>query len=106
MDSDSDPEVEVVASSIDLDLLISEVEAKMNYEEAGEMMHEEEDPISINQNPEIMNSQVSPVLQRVLQKLSLPYEQSDFQKLALHSLLQKKDVILLSPTGSGKVTYN
>ena len=56
MDSDSDPEVEVVASSEELDLLISEFDAKRNYEEAGEMMHEEEVPISINQNPEIRNS--------------------------------------------------
>jgi len=33
----------------------------------------------------------------------LPYEITDFQKLSINTLLQKKDLILLSPTGSGKM---
>jgi ATP-dependent helicase YprA (DUF1998 family) len=83
--------------------MISEPDAKKNYEEAGRMVPEEKDLISVDKHPEIMEaSHVSQVLLEVLQDLALPYDLSDFQKLALHTLLEKRDLILVSPTGSGK----
>ena len=105
MDSDSESDVETADFTTinELDSMISETDAKVNYEEAGRLVPEEKDHISIDQHPEIMDSPlISQVLSKILGDLALPYNLSDFQKLALHTLLQKKDLIVISPTGSGK----
>ena len=103
-DTDSDQEGTEFTSYVELDAMITKEDATNNYKEAGRLVPEEEDPISMEDYPEIMkSSQVTPVLQKILQGLALPYDLSDFQKLALHTLLQLKDLILISPTGSGKV---
>jgi superfamily II RNA helicase len=98
-ESDSDVEA---PSTTELNLGISESEAKYNYEEAGKLIPEEEDPISLAKNSELIDSSCSAILDEVEQDLALPYNLSDFQKLSVNILLQKKDLILLSPTGSGK----
>ena len=104
MDSDSDSEQELadLTTSEELDSIITEEDAKHNYEEAGRLVPEENDPISIAKHEEIMDASLLEVLDEVLHDLALPYEITDFQKLSINTLLQKKDLILLSPTGSGK----
>ena len=104
-DPDSDQEGTELTSYVELDAMITKEDATNNYKEAGRLVPEEEDPISMEDYPEIMkSSHVTSVLQKILQGLALPYDLSDFQKLALHTLLQLKDLILISPTGSGKVS--
>ena len=81
IDSDSDQEGTELTPNMELDAMITGEEAAKNYKEAGRLVPEEEDPISIEDYPEIMkSSQVTPVLQKILQHLALPYDLSDFQK--------------------------
>ena len=98
-DSDSDQESE---GNVHLDALITEAQAKSNYEEAGRLVSEHEDQISIDDHQDLLNAATTAILDEVVNDLSLPYKLSDFQRLSLNTLLQKKDLVLLSPTGSGK----
>ena len=77
-------------SNDQLDSMISEAEAKNNYEEAGRLVKEETDQISLDNHLHLIDSTAD------------SFSLSDFQRLSLNTLLQKKDLILLSPTGSGK----
>ena len=73
---------------------------------AGEVVEEEENQISIARNEYLLNDKVGSILQSVLEENPLPYALQDFQKLALHALGSLKNVILVSPTGSGKMIVN
>ena len=42
------------------------------------------------------------ILDSVLADVNLPYKLADFQTTSLHTIFQKKDLVLISPTGSGK----
>ena len=96
-DSDSDDE------SVTPETVVSETEAKFNYEEAGNLIAEEKDRISLDKHSDKIDPRCAEVLSKVEDELSLPYHLSDFQKLSINIMLQKKDQILLSPTGTGKV---
>ena len=102
-DSDNDQaDSEVTSTGKKLDSMITEEAAVRNFEEAGTLVLEKSDTISIEKHADIMDSSKTAVLDSVLQDLTLPYDLSDFQKLSINTLLQKKDLVLLSPTGSGK----
>ena len=101
-DSDSDSENDV-DNSEDLTLGISEDLARWNYENAGEEVPEEKEKIQIKKYDHLMNSNVDAILNRVLAKLSLPYNLVDFQRVAVNALGQCSNVVLISPTGSGKM---
>ena len=73
---------------------------------AGEVIEEEENQISIAKHEYLLNDKVGSILQSVLEENPLPYALQDFQKLALHALGSLKNVILVSPTGSGKMIVN
>ena len=106
MDSDNDQaDSEVTSTGKKLDSMITEEAAVRNFEEAGTLVLEKSDTISIEKHADIMDSSKTAVLDSVLQDLTLPYDLSDFQKLSINTLLQKKDLVLLSPTGSGKEIY-
>ena len=96
-DSDQDD-----VSNDQLDSMISEAEAKNNYEEAGRLVKEETDQISLDSHLHLIDSTADNILNEVLLDKALSFSLSDFQRLSLNTLLQKKDLILLSPTGSGK----
>ena len=83
-------------------LAISTSNAKKNYDMAGEEVPEDEDQISIAVNSHLLNDQVHHHLQEVLQEVQLPYKLSDFQLLSLHVLGSGKNLLLVSPAGSGK----
>ena len=76
------------------------------YEQAGELVEEEENQISLTKYNHLLNDEVASILQNVLDENPLPYALQDFQKLALHALGSLKNVILVSPTGSGKMIVN
>ena len=105
MDSsyDSDSTDQESAGNVHLDTLITAAQAKHNYEEAGNLVLEDEDHLRIDDHEDLLDATTSTIiLGEVVSDLSLPYKLSDFQTLSLNTLLQKKDLVLLSPTGSGK----
>ena len=97
-ESDSDEET----TPANLDSMITKEEATLNYKQAGKLVPEDKDQISTDSHKHLINPDSTAILDEVLQNLNLPYILSDFQKLSLISLFQKKDLILVSPTGSGK----
>ena len=100
-DSDGDSLEELEESEF-LNLPISSSVAKKNYEMAGKEVPEEQDHISFADNPHLLNDHVHQCLQEVLQEIQLPYKLSEFQLLSLHVLGSGKNLMLVSPTGSGK----
>ena len=84
-------------------LSITEDLARKNYVRAGEEVEEEPDKISVAANTHLMNQDVNVVLDKMLSKLNLPYEPSEFQRLGVNVVGSQRNLILVSPTGSGKM---
>ena len=73
------------------------------YEKAGSMT--EEDAINIpldNYSSYLLNDHVHSAIRQVLLENPLPYQLQEFQLATLHYLGSFKNVILITPTGSGK----
>ena len=102
--SDTDSESEDFPT-VDDELSISKVDALKNYEEAGTLIPEQADDISFEKYGDLMNSSCDQILESILADLALPYKLAPFQMICLNIILQKKDLVLLSPTGSGKENY-
>ena len=101
-ESDSDHDVDSVEVQPSIDKVISEDDAKKYYEEAGNLVPEEADQISVETYRHLINKNNQDALASVLTDLALPYSLSDFQTVSIHTLMDKKDLFLISPTGSGK----
>ena len=82
---------------------ISEELARKNYIAAGTEVEEEKDRITVAGNPDLMNPEVNSILDRILLDLNLPYKMSDFQRVAVNCVGSQKPLVLVSPTGSGKM---
>ena len=95
-DSDSDPE-------FDSDLQISKEDANRNYEIAGTLVDEPEDEISIAKYEHLLKDDIHLLIMEVLQETNLGFSIADFQMLSLHVLGSKQHLVLISPTGSGKM---
>ena len=80
---------------------ISSDEAAVNYSLAGELVPEDEDQISLQQYGHLLRDDVALIIKEVLEEHPIPFELKPFQLVALHALGSKKNVILISPTGSG-----
>ena len=83
---------------------ISEDLARKNYLAAGTEVEEEKDRITITGNKEHMNSEVNDILNRIFLDLDLPYNMSDFQRVAVNCLGMQKSVVLVSPTGMDRAS--
>ena len=75
---------------------------KNDYKMAGEGVLEEPDQISISCHSHLLRDEVHHSLNEVLDEVQLGYKLSDFQLLSLHVLGSGKNLMLVSPTGSGK----
>ena len=68
------------------------------------MIEEEKDEIScIKYGQFLLNDKVHSAIMSVLDDAKLPFELADFQKVSLHVIGSQRDLILISPTGSGKM---
>jgi superfamily II DNA helicase RecQ len=85
------------------ELDISVVQAKANYVAAGTEVLEEADRITLANNAQLMNSEVNDILDRIVDKIQMRYTPAEFQRVAINALGGMKNVILISPTGSGKM---
>ena len=82
---------------------ISDALARDNYVAAGEEVEEEKDSITLEDNSQYITEEVDSILDNIVQDLSLPYKLADFQRVAVNVLGAQKNLILVSPTGSGKM---
>ena len=73
------------------------------YEQAGEIVEEEENQISIANNYDLLSDPVALILEQVLEEKPLGFVHQDFQKFCLHAICSLKNVVLISPTGTGKM---
>ena len=86
-----------------LRLGISDALARDNYVAAGEEVEEERDSITLEDNSHYITEEIDSILDNIVQDLSLPYKLADFQRVAVNVLGSQKNLILVSPTGSGKM---
>ena len=108
-DSEDDSSLNDVERELDVERMnqctldISESLADQNYEAAGTEVEEEVDQISIEKNKHLINQEVDSILDDIVTNLKMPYRPSEFQRVSVNALGQQKNVVLVSPTGSGKM---
>ena len=73
------------------------------YEKAGSLMKEESVVMNIEKPSFLLNDPVHLLIQEVLREHPLPFKLQDFQLQTLYCLGSLKNVILVAPTGSGKM---
>ena len=77
--------------------------AMTNYEAAGTLVDEEPERIILEDHKHLMDPEVDKAFNEVLADAQVKYEPVVFQRLAVNVLAQQKTLILISPTGSGKM---
>ena len=91
-------------NSVNEDLLISADDANRNYLMSGAIVQEKSDEIDKVRYEYLMtNDKVDTRIKEVLRDVNLPFSLTDTQLLSLHVLGNKNNLILVSPTGSGKM---
>ena len=73
------------------------------YEGAGTLIPEDAEQITIEKYNHLLKDSVHLIILEVLDENPLPYKLQDFQLIVLHCLGSLKNVILTSPTGTGKM---
>ena len=81
-------------------LFITEAQARENYLAAGTEVAEEEDAITLTAHSDLINPEVNEILEKIVKDLNLPYKLSDFQRIAVNTACDLKNLILVSPTGT------
>ena len=103
IDSSDDEETQN-DTGCDFGLDISEAQAEYNYNMAGTEVPEPADQISVAKYQSLLlNDAVHQKIMEVLSETNLAFKLSDFQLISLHVLGNKKNLVLVSPTGSGKM---
>ena len=102
-DSDQDDVREAFEEEYSTRLDISKEQAKANYMSAGTVVEEEEDQITIEGNRNLISEEVENILDKIVEEINLPYRPSPFQRIAINTLGELNNLILVSPTGSGKM---
>ena len=85
-------------------LHISQAQADYNYMMAGTEIPEPPDQISVEKYQHLMlNDKVHQNIMEVLTEANITFQLADFQMISLHVLGNQQNLILISPTGSGKM---
>ena len=87
----------------DFGFSITKIVAEELYNNAGKLIPDDEVQIKIGDYQHLLSDPVHLIIQEVLSEHPLQCKLQDFQLLTLHVLGSKKNVILLAPTGSGKM---
>jgi hypothetical protein len=85
-------------------LSISKELARSNYIAAGEEIPEAEPSIKIEKYEEAMRPEVVAMMDQLVSDIGLPYELTDAQKIGIAALGSGRSVVMVTPTGSGKMT--
>ena len=101
-DDEDDQLTESVEEAMD-NLAISEVQASKNLAAAGIEVDEEDERITVEGNQHLMKPEVNDILNRIVCELNMSYQPAEFQRVAVNALGDMKNVVLVSPTGSGKM---
>ena len=83
---------------------ISKDQAKLNYEAAGTLVEEAGEIITISKYSYLIDNSSDDILNSVVTDVGLSYQLAEFQRVAINALASQKSVVLVSPTGSGKLT--
>ena len=73
------------------------------YQQAGGLVEEQEDEISLVRHSSLLSDKVAFIIKEVLAENPLKFELQQFQLVALHALGSGQNVILVAPTGAGKM---
>jgi superfamily II RNA helicase len=73
------------------------------YEKSGTLIPEDSDEITIEKYNYLLKDSVHLIIQEVLKEHPLPFMLQEFQLVTLHCLGSLKNVVLLAPTGAGKM---
>ena len=88
----------------DYSLNISKAEADAHYEASGSGIIEPPDEISVEKyQNQMLSDQVHQAIMEVLSETDIKFKLSDFQLVSLHVIGNKQNLVLISPTGSGKM---
>ena len=82
---------------------ISQELADKNYYSAGTEVQEEGDKITVENHRDLIHPEVDALLYDLVDELKMKYLPSDFQRVSINALGQQMNVVLVSPTGSGKM---
>ena len=85
-------------------LAITQKLARSNYSEAGCRVEEQDEPIKLEDYVSMLDSMVVGQLEELLSTIGLPYSLVAFQRIAVVTLGMGRSVVLVVPTGSGKMT--
>ena len=82
---------------------ISKEKADWLLEEAGKLMSEDPEHITIKKYEHLLSDKVHLIILEVLHENAVSFQLMDFQLLTLHCLGSLKNVVLICPTGAGKM---
>ena len=82
---------------------ISEGKAYWLLEKAGDLIPEDPEQIILSQHEHLLSDKIHIIIQEVLQENRVGFKLQDFQLLTLHCLGSLKNVVLVVPTGAGKM---
>ena len=102
MEDHSEDEEELIDTG-GTDLAITKNKADWLYDQAGELIDEDQEQLTVELYRHLLSDKVHSIIQEVLEENRIQYKLQDFQLLTLHSLGSLRNVILVCPTGCGKM---
>ena len=85
------------------EFVFSKERAEELYDEAGKLVPEDADQITLQKNSHLLSDEVHLIIQEVLSENPVSFMLQDFQLLCLHCIGSLQNCILLAPTGMGKM---
>ena len=83
--------------------VLSKEQANELYERAGSLIKEDPEEITLEKYNYLFKDSIHNIVMEVLDENPLPFKLQNFQLLTLYCIGSLKNVILVSPTGTGKM---